>query len=159
MSTTHLERLQQEIAEITQPLVTHYKEVGEEIGRREKELADLRAARNQLAKTIRSIDPELIEPYFKNGKKNGGGKSKSSDPSAERVAACLVWLQEHKEEVNANGGFHATGLEARYGEKGDKTFPILYQSGISKVLRRLHNQGALRLDHLGTGGAKYFKVP
>jgi len=151
MSTTHAERLRLEIAEIAQPLVDHYNEIDRDIRKLQAEIVELRKSREQLRKTIRSINPELI------GEAKPGPRDRTKPHvwgiSKERIASLGAWLQEHRGELNADGGFHSAGLERTY--NGQLPIP---QYGLNKALGALHEQGLIRLDHTGNGGSKYYKV-
>lgn len=150
MSTTHIERLQAELAEITQPLVSHYNELDATIKTMEHEIIDLRKARTQLRTTIRSIDPDLIPVAQSNGKKKLDVRA--LNVARERLDDLTAWLHERKEELNANGGFHVSGLERNY-----DNLPS-HSATLSAAIRVLHEEGILRLDHSGNGGAKFYKV-
>ena len=101
---------------------------------------------------LRRVDPELA-PSLYPGRTTGPKKSGASNPSEAKVEAVLEWLREHRDEVNANGGIHSSGMVAR-----DDYDVIPTQSGTSKALAILRERKLVRLDHTGTGGSKYFKV-
>jgi len=153
-STNLVEQVQNEVREIAAPLVSRYEQIKSDIDRRETELDGLRKARTQLAKVIRGIDPDLIEPTTyakKNGKKKGSGVE------ATRLAAFSQWLRDHADEVNAMNdgqGFHAGGLFRTYG-RSELGLP---DSTTSLAIKALHEQGFLRLNGTGNGGAKFYKV-
>lgn len=150
-----VEELQSEIREILAPLIERYGRIEKGIESREKELGELRSARTQLGKVIRSIDPDAIPPS-KFGPKKNGKKSGHKVVGAERTAAFGVWLQEHADEVNAMNdgkGFHSAGL---FRERGDEIG--LPDSSMSAATRNLHEQGLLRLNAQGSGGSKFYKV-
>lgn len=156
-----VEQLQLEIHEIAAPLVARYEQVKRDIDQRAAELDDLRKARTQLGKVIRNIDPTLIEPpnYKSNGKKKKGGPG--GGVSAERIERFANWLRENASAINAQGGVHASGI---IDGNGIVRFPgyevegVNSQTIISKCFQALHDQGIVRLDHMGNGGAKFYKV-
>lgn len=147
-------RLQQQLASMTQPLVDQYKELDAEIQRREEELKAIRATRSQLRTIVRGISPDLV-PHGnrKNGKKTKK-TSGSLGPSADRIKAFGEWLQEHRETLNEDG-FWASGLVKH---PDIEASGIEHQSGISKALNALHEQGLVTLDRIGRGKSKVYKV-
>ena len=142
--------VQEQIALVAQPLADRLVAVERMISDRERELNELRKLRTQLRGTIKGIDPSLIS----NGDKPKARKN-SNDwmPKAASVEKMREFLIARTEELNEGVGFHAAGLLDRY----PKDLPIAYSS-IHKVLGVLHDQGLVRLDSTGTGGAKYYKV-
>jgi hypothetical protein len=150
----HIARLQQEMAAITKPLSDHYAELERTIAGMETELNALRKARTQLRQTLRAIDPELVPT---NGKKKLPAAKKHSGATLKLT---MEWLSARRDEIDAMGGIHASGIVNGHGEllRPDWDVPITSQASVSAALRQLHDQGFLRLDHLGNGGARYFKV-
>jgi len=159
------ERLAAEIASITQPLVNHFNQIDHEIKSKEKELSELRAARTQLRGVLRGIDPELVPPAYQSNGKKGGKRDRSGQDknvAAHKLDAFGAWMKEHAETINGQGGIHASGIIDGSGtvriDYWDPEIGIGNQSGISKALAVLHEQGIARLDHMGNGGAKFYKV-
>lgn len=151
----YLVQMQEEVARLTQPLLDQYNALDAEIKKYEARVSAMRRARTSMRTMIRAINPELIPV---NGKKSG--KNPGNQVSAKRLASFEQWLREHSEEIDAAGGVYASGLVSA---KGKIVWPgydadLRHQSAISKALATLHDRGVLRLDHLGNGGAKYFKV-
>jgi hypothetical protein len=143
-------QVHEEIAGAARPLVTLLAQVESEIAKQEAALTELRKVRTQLRNTIKSLDPSLLPEEEKPRRKRD---SNAWTPKPEKVAAMQEFLLARHSELNANGGFHAAGLQARY----PKELPIAYSS-IHKVLTALHEQGAIRLHGTGSGGAKFYKV-
>lgn len=159
-ATTHADRIQQELAAITQPLVDHYEELDRDITAMQKDIIDLRKARTQLRNVLRGIDPSLVPTYHSNGKKK---KPDTQYNNEETLGALTTWMQEHRDEINAEGGVHASGILDANGKNRRPDFNgaeigIRNQSKLSAAMRMLHEQGVLRLDHTGNGGAKFYKV-
>lgn len=144
--STHVERLDQELAEITQPLVNHLHEVEVEIEQAKRQLAELTIARRRLTAIVRGINPELA-PTKSNGKAKAG-------ISQTRLDALAVWVQERRDELNGNSGFSAGELF----DNGQIAHIIKARSGVNIALRVLHDQGVIRLDHVAKNNARYFKV-
>jgi phage host-nuclease inhibitor protein Gam len=144
--TSHTERLDQELAEITQPLVNHLHEVEVEIEQTKKQLTELTVARRRLTAIVRGINPELA-PTKSNGKAKPG-------ISQAKLNAVTEWVQEHRDELNENGGFTAADLF----DAGRITHIIKARSGVNIALRVLHDTGILRLDSVGSNNAKHYKV-
>lgn len=162
MSTSELvTQLQEEIDAIAAPLVARYEQVKRDIETRTAELDELRRARTQLARVIRNINPSLIEPptFRINGKKKKSGPGGGIAP--ERVERFANWLRQNRDAINAQGGVHASGI---IDGNGIVRFPgyevegVNSQTVISKCFQILHDQGVVRLDHMGNGGAKFYKV-
>lgn len=144
--TSHVERLDQELAEITQPLVSHLHEVEVEIEQTKQQLAELIVARRRLTTIVRGINPELA-PAKSNGKAKPG-------VSQAKLNAVAEWMQEHRDELNKNGGFTAGALF----DTGRITHIIKARSGVNIALRVLHDTGLLRLDSVGSNNSKHYKV-
>jgi hypothetical protein len=152
----YLAQMQEEVTRLTQPLLDQYNGLDGEIKKREREIVSMRKARTQMRTMIRAINPELIPVNGKPKKKGVEGA-----PSGERLDAFTDWLRENADEIDARGGVHASGLRNDKGGTEWPTYPqdlIGHQSGISKALQVLHDRGIVRLDHVGNGGAKFFKV-
>jgi phage host-nuclease inhibitor protein Gam len=145
--TNHVEQLDYELAEITQPLVDHLHRVEQEIEQMKRQIADLTVARRRLTAIVRNINPELAPV----AKQNGTAKPGVSQAKLDELAA---YLNENRDELNGNGGFTAGDLF----DTGRVNHVIKARSGVSIALRVLHDHGVLRLDHVGTNNAKHFKV-
>ena len=147
MDTSIIEQVHEEIAGTARPLATLLEQVESEIAKQESVLADLKHARTQLRAVVKNLDLSLLPEEEKPKKK------KDWQPKADRAAALHEFLLAHRDKVNGNGGFHAAGLTAMF----PKELPVAY-STVHKVLAMLHEQGAIRLDSTGTGGAKFYKL-
>jgi hypothetical protein len=158
------EQLAAEIASITQPLVAHFNRIDGEIKSKERELSELRAARTQLRGVLRGIDPELVPPAYQSNGKKKDQRNRSGDKNVaqHKLDALLAWFQTHSERINGQGGIHASGIINGNGvvviDFWDPEIGIANQTGLSKALVTLHDRNLLRLDHLGNGGAKFYKV-
>ena len=139
------EQVRAELVALTAPLWDHLKQIEGRIEEAEEELRDLREGRRQIAEILRKIDPDSAPK--KNGKKKYG-----LGVGEERLATITLWLRERREELNAGEGFYASGLAE------DETFPMRTGPESAKALRILHDHGIVRLDHVGTGGRKFYKV-
>jgi hypothetical protein len=140
-------RVQEQIMGIVRPLADELRSVESEIVVWETELAELKKARTQLRGVIKGIAPEMLPDEPEKPK-----KKKEWQPKAESALALLDFLHAHRDELNGDG-FHAAGLTAQYPDQ----LPIAY-STVHKVLAQLHEQGTIRLDRTGTGGAKFYKL-
>lgn len=140
---TVAEKYDASLREITQPLLTQFRELELEITVREEELKELRAARLKLTTIVRQIDPELAP------KKVWPKKSTSLVPTSEgAVQKVWDWLIDN---INGNE-FYGSGLMAR------DDFNLISGSQLSKVLNVLHDRGQITLTRQGSGGSKYYRV-
>ena len=140
--------VQEQIQEIARPLHARLLAVLDEIQLREQELEELRQVRAQLLKVIKGIAPELLPEPEKPKKRN----TNDWTPKADKVQAFHEFLLANRSYLNGNG-FHAAGLTAQFKHE----LPIAYSS-VHKALNALHDQGVIRLDSTGTGGAKFYKL-
>ena len=140
ISESYTERLERDLRAITEPLMQQLKDIDGEIEGMTKELSELRAHRTKLVTIARQIDPELA-PVKKVQSKAG------PTVSDKMVGEVLDWLKEHRAEID----FHASGLMAN-------GYDVTSASQLSKALGVLHDRGLIRLDHMGKGGAKFYRV-
>ena len=147
MSTTASE-VQAQIQAVARPLYERLLLLDEEVELRETELAEMKKARTQLRNVVKGIAPELLPEPEKPKKRN----TNDWTPKADKVQAFHEFLLAHRDELNGNG-FHAAGLTAQFKHE----LPIAYSS-VHKALNALHDQGVIRLDSTGTGGAKFYKL-
>lgn len=140
--------VEEQIQAVARPLYERLLDLDREIGTREIELGRLKTARTQLRNVVKGIAPELLPEQEKPKKRD----TNDWKPKAESVSAMQEFLLTHYDELNGDG-FHAAGLTAQY----PKELPVAYSS-IHKVLAALHEQGVIRLDRTGTGGAKFYKL-
>jgi hypothetical protein len=166
--------LQEQLAEVNKAIEDKKHEQEEVAARFLIELGELREARRVVTHTLRSINPDLAPPLIV--KKNGKVKAKAAkrDRSQslsnqagvgqEKLDRLTRFLQDHREEINANGGMSARTLVAAHPELHGL---IGHRSSIAKAMKVLHEQGLLVLDRWIQGRArddgshfpgKYYKV-
>lgn len=136
------ERIDQQLRDLTKPLMNQLAEIELEIEVREGELKELRGARTRLVAIARQIDPELAPKKV--------APTKAPVPTSEAlVEKVLRWLDD-----NVNGDeFYTSGLMAREDFKG-----ITSGSQLSKVMRVLHDRGQITLVRSGSGGSKHYRL-
>jgi hypothetical protein len=136
------------LADMVAPLREQLALVGAEIEQYETRLAELRAIRTELSRTLRTITGEPALNLNGKARKNGGGKrkAKGSQPSDEMLERVIDWLREREDDYPL--GFTGTDLAATQG------FPASSQTHVAKVLRALNEQGRVVLDHIGGPGTR-----
>jgi DNA-binding transcriptional ArsR family regulator len=137
---------------LADPLKTHLAALTALIEEREEELKEIRVTRAEVRRALAMIDPSTV--VARGGTKKGKAVTRSATHgvAADTLDAIRVWLREHVEEVNGNGGFMARALIAKYG------YTLTSRATLDNALRALREEGFVRLDHGGTGGAKFYKV-
>jgi hypothetical protein len=170
-SGTALERLKEQIHDAAAPFRAIYEEAVSELEAKQREVDELRNARDSAAKFLRIADPEYFEangitykgaPNTRNGKpqKKSGGSSAAYGPGSPRSEEMAVWFQQRAGLVNAlneGEGFYVTALIQAYGSELPAVMRT--QSNLAKVCRTLHETGVLRLARIGgKGQRKYYKV-
>ena len=138
-------RLDEQLDELISPLTKMLAEVEDEIRATEDLLGELRDARRKLVSVRDKIHPPV--------KQNGRVDQQVGQVAETKIVALADWFQAHRDEVNSGRGAYASGLY----ENPDFTV-ITNQSQISKALAILHSRGIIRLDSVGMGGRKNFKV-
>lgn len=111
------------------------------------EVYKLRSTRAKLKKAL-----ELINPAAVPAKKKEQLSQRDRGVAPATLTGIENWILERKEELNGNGGFSAPELFRDYG------FGLCSDATLNKALGLLHNREVIRLDHRGSGGAKYYKV-
>jgi hypothetical protein len=138
-----LARLEQSLQPFTESLAEALLEVSAEIAQRERELSELRQARRRVLSLRKTLDPSL----------NARRASPARDFSQASYEQMLDWLQANREQINAGIGIYAGGLHA------DPDFTLVRdKSRLSKMLARAHEEGILRIDSMGRGSRKNYKV-
>jgi hypothetical protein len=175
----YLTRLEEAMSNLIGPLQEQLAEVNRAIERKEQErdaaaarfgaeLAEIREARRAITNTLRGINPDLAPSlYKKNGKKKSAkkeqGTSRHGALGQEKLDRLRDFLQEHRDELNVEGGFKAGMLAERYPEID----ALASRAALQKALSDLHEQGILHLDRWVKGRAtadgtktpgKFFKV-
>ena len=146
MSELTPESVREQIAELAVPLREQFEAVEQSVELKQAELAELRTIRAELLRTLRHIDPSFKKPMPKKDL-NGGFKAKQvAEETLQRVE---VFLRAHDEEFPE--GFAASPV-SRHPEFEWS------QATASAALNVLHDEGRLRLDHKGLGGAKFYKL-
>lgn len=132
----------------------------------DQRLEEINAERTELQSSKRRYDS-----FLRNLDGTGIYASKNSRPktrsrmdfgfSEERVQAVVEWLQEHREELNANGGFSVPGL-LRQPERLEGLPMAKAQSQLAKMFRVLRDREVITLSRQGRGGSprgeKFYKV-
>lgn len=143
--------LAQALSDTLDPVKKHLETIEKQIAEKETELAELREVRNIAARIVRTVDPDAA-PAKTPGKKTPGGSSYGVSPETAREA--LVVIRKHytpEDDLVASDMARNAKLQAAL--PSNKS-----QSGISRTLLELQNQGLIRLDRLGVGGKKFFRL-
>lgn len=134
--------MQRAMAATLDPVRAQLVLVEEAISERELELKELREIRAQAKKLLGVIEPPEPKPVRRGG---GSGTRQISDAQVEKVYQRIV------NSDYASDSFCAKDIEGVVG---------IHQTTIHKALKALHDQGRLRLDHLGgpRHTTRYFAV-
>lgn len=116
-----------------------------EIAESEQELHAKKTTRTEIRNMIRVFDP-TFEPKRKPGPKPKTGRGR---PTGRDPEVALELLEANRAEFSNGNGFTGTELSRRH------DWPLT-QSRTSAALKALHERGAIRLDHTGTGGSKHY---
>jgi len=119
---------EQAMRQAVDPISQELTMIEERIGEMEAELSTLKAMRTKGLKLLAILDPEKAEP-----KKKTAREYRISEARLEQVMATLrSW--------NGDGVFNSDQVAERTG---------IHVTTIHKVLKELHEQGRIRLDHMG----------
>jgi hypothetical protein len=148
--TNRAAEVHRELAALVKPLREQVGKLDSEIAVTEAELQSLRAARREAARALSILDPQPAEPKPR-AKRTKGGAPGGIAPAT--LQAITGWLQEHKDELNGDGGFRARVTAER------DDFTICSRATFDKAIPVLREQGVLVLDHVGgIGGVRHYKV-
>jgi hypothetical protein len=122
-----------------QPLIDLYNEENERIPKLRQELTAARERRDALAREIRKRNPDAVAPARVAPKPRTKPGLTKSEAHKRLLTELTDWLQTHKSELNANGGFRSVDLDSRSDFTMIRTNPDRY-------LSELHALGVLHLD-------------
>lgn len=142
---TELERLEQDLAPLADTVRGTLSKIDQEIEVCKIELRGLAAMRTRMQNLLKQLDPNAAPTSKKEQKKRQIG--------GPAYQAFTDWLVLNREKINEGTGIWASGLER---DPDFKIWPS--QSQISKGLYQAHEDGILRIDSLGQGGRKHYKV-
>lgn len=147
-TTLTSDELRESFASFASNLRSSLSGLDEEIAELEEQLAEKRALRKRAVNAIRLDDPsfELDAKPGPKPKHSQNGKPISD----EKLKQLREWLEARRDEI-ANGGITASEVARR-----DDFGSIMSTATVSAGMRVLHDRGVLRLDHLGTGGGKWY---
>lgn len=136
----HVPLLQARLGELN----TEIEAGEEEVSKAKANVSKKRDERNAIMSELRKIDPALAPSLYPGRetrpKKNGNSKP-AGEISAEKMAQLQAWLEEHRHELNANGGFRPVDIYTR------EDFEVIKSdSAVNKALNTLREEGYLKLD-------------
>lgn len=137
-------QVRSELRELALPLQEKLELLGRRLVALNREAQDLRDARNQIERTLRS----LLGPQQQAGSMHASGSAVYRKKQLA-VQDYLKRLPEHLQE-----GFTANSLAESM--KADGVTPALSGQTAAKIIEELHGQGVLRLDRISKGGGKSF---
>lgn len=152
-----IEPLKEEVAEINAAISDIESEIEARIAElrasKDAELDELRTARRESLALIRVIEPDFGKRKIR--RRLGPDPAKNAEA---RKAVILDWLRAHAgdEQIRVYG-FTAKGIYDR-GRNGDKSVPRMGRDKIGEALKGLADDGVIRLDRRGSGGAMIFKL-
>jgi uncharacterized C2H2 Zn-finger protein len=132
-----------ELRELALPLQEKLEVLDRRLVALNREAQDLRDARNQIERTLRS----LLGPQ-----QAAKGVNMSETVYRKKFKAVQDYLKRLPGELQ--GGFTANALAESM--KTDGVTPVLSSQAAAKVIEELHSQGVLRLDRISQGGGKSF---
>lgn len=147
-----IQRVDAAIAAAVRPVLEELAELERQIEAKELELTTLKDARTRAKKIAHLLDPE--QPPGKGQKTNRKpakpGTKSSSDYNIkeETVEKVYAYLAQH---VPAGETFYATGIHGN-------GLDFVSEPTLNVALRRLHDQGRLRLDSVGNGGRRNYTL-
>jgi hypothetical protein len=152
MSTpSAVELAQHEIESLTSPLRDLVRGFDEQIQTKQLELDELKDARKRAAAMLRLADP-TFEPPKKYATKTSS-KTKThltQDASEGSIEAIAGWLEARRAEFEREP-FCISSL-VRHAEWNG----VGSQATAGRVLAALYERNVIELDHVGTGGAKWY---
>lgn len=146
-TSDRIRELQQAIAGTLDPIRQQLAEIESLISELELELDELRKLRTAARKLLAVTDPEV--PI--RGRRSAQGAT--TLPRTHPVAAAKLRAVEDHVRSTYGDGREFTGAEID--ESG--ALP-LKRPLIINALNQLHGDGVLRIDHLGQGGRKFFRL-
>lgn len=167
MTTTsrELTELRSTLDGMLAPLRQRLKTLDESIAEHEGILEELRAARTQARRAVVALDPEGEEAAaqkakYANNKKAPTDRARASEQgvSQDRLAEVEKFLRDNQRELETNGGFYAAGLSRHPGFMHLGPTESARSQLANNAFKVLHDRGVIRLDHKGSGGAKYYKL-
>lgn len=150
--TNRAAEVHRELANLVRPLREQVGKLDLEITAAEAELRSLRGARKEAARALGILDPDSKPAPKPRAKAKVTNRAKGLHVAPATQAAIRTWIQGHRDELNTNGGFSGTMVFER------DDFTLTGRSTLDKVLTTMHEDGLLRIDRRGQGGARYFKV-
>jgi len=152
--------VRRQLADLASPLREQLATIEKGIEVRQEELEGLRELRTEIRRALATVDPQYAEEQrlarqaaHKNGstKRSPRAASANGKPvSEELVARTEAFLRAHRNEYP--DGFSASQLAREHRSE------VAAQSTLNWAFRALHDQGTLRLDRRGIGGAKVYKL-
>jgi hypothetical protein len=138
-----LEHFRATLAEAAAPLLDRLTEIDEQ-------LVGLREERDEIRGLLRKAD--LLPKQ--NGKPPTKPKASSvtGSVSEEKIAQVLAYMVAHRPVINADGGWSVPVMQRREDWIG------LHQTLTNRAMNHLHERGLIVLDHMGSGGSKFYKV-
>lgn|SRR5262245_17073097 len=122
---------------------------------RQAEIDELRALRRESFALIRVIEPEF-------GKRKHRQRRMGPDPvknRRKRKQQLLDWLRSHASDPDLSvNGFTVTGICNRRLRAGDQSVPVMNRQLMRLAFDDLADDGVIRLDRIGTGRAKIYKL-
>jgi hypothetical protein len=150
--------LDDDLALLAEPLRVRIAKVDAELATAEAMVRMLREDRKKIRDALRYVDPAWEDPrpskYGPKPKKqnqNGAGSHASKKVITDaKVQVIHDWIMSIRDDLPTRG---ITGTQlSRRPDAPAK------QEHIAYALRLMHDRGAIRLDHTGTGGSKFYVV-
>lgn len=147
---TTSENVHAALAHLAEPLREQLAELEAEIPTVQIRLKELHQLRRDVTKALMLIDPSSVKAMEKTTPR---AKRPSEKVGEETVNLIRLFVTDHAFSLNENTGFSAMVLRKR----PDWDFDYRQQT-VVEALKRLHEEGVIRLDHTGVAGSRFYKV-
>lgn len=140
------DNVRKDIAELAAPLKARLIDLRVTITAKQQELDELKQAAREAQRVLDILEPP--EPKERKTRDRSGRQS----VHPQTLANVQAWLLDHRELIDGNGGFSVPDLLKKHG------LNIVSRATLTHAMNELHDIGFVRLDHKGTGGAKYWRL-
>jgi hypothetical protein len=153
MSTTEpvelaSQQLDESLREAVAPVVEQVERLDAVIAKREAELASLRETRKRAQRVLFALDPQRKPPKGESTSgQRAGALARAERENAEKLQRVRAYVTR-----NGNGEIGVSDLTAAPELAG------IGRGKLTELLARLADEGTLRLDRIGSGGAKIYRL-
>jgi hypothetical protein len=149
---TTSDNIRSNLMQLIEPIRDQLDALDNEIAQAEQNLAVMRQTRRDTVRALSVIDPTFVTATEQKPKPKSPRPESRTKISSETLTSVRDWIVDHRTELNTTS-FSAAGLRRR----DDWGLPFRQQPTV-EALKRLHEEGLLRLDSTGVAGSRYYKV-